>query len=85
VGCGSIAFAAEDARVNNSDRLRALELLGKYKTVFTDKAEHTVKAQAQPISEAEYIAKLKAELACREKAKSMPDAIVGPRHDPSGR
>lgn len=71
--------------MNNSDRLRALELLGEYKAMFTDKAEDTVKAQAQPISEAEYIAKLKAELARREKAKSIPGAIVGPRHDPSVR
>lgn len=55
--------------MNNSDRLRALELLGKYKAMFTDKAEHTVKA----------------ELARREKAKSIPDAIVRPKHDPSGR
>ena len=41
-GLRAIAFAPEDALVNNSDRLRALELLGKYKAMFTDKTEHTV-------------------------------------------
>jgi len=35
-GLRRIAFAPEGARVSNSDRLRALELLGKYKAMFTD-------------------------------------------------
>jgi phage terminase small subunit len=36
VGLRRIAFAPEGPQVNNSDRLRALELLGKYKAMFTD-------------------------------------------------
>lgn len=35
-GLRRIAFAPEGARVSNSDRLRALGLLGKYKAIFTD-------------------------------------------------
>ena len=36
VGLRRIAFAPEGVQVNNSDRLRALELLGKYLAMFTD-------------------------------------------------
>ena len=36
-GLREIAFPGPDVHVNNSDRNRALELLGKYKSLFSDR------------------------------------------------
>jgi phage terminase small subunit len=52
-GLRSIAFAPEDARVNNSDRLRALELLGKYKAMFTDRTLTEDVEKARELTERE--------------------------------
>lgn len=48
----AIAFAPEDVSVNNSDRLRALELLGKYEAMFADRRQHQA-IPTQPASEPE--------------------------------
>lgn len=49
-GLRKIAFAPQTVHVNNSDRLRALELLGKYKRAWTDKSEHTIRTETIPCS-----------------------------------
>jgi len=40
-------------RVTNSDRLRALDLLGRYKAMFTDRTEITTPQQQRELSERE--------------------------------
>jgi phage terminase small subunit len=52
-GLRRIAFAPEDARVSNSDRLRALELLGKYKAMFTDSTNITDTVKQRELDAAE--------------------------------
>jgi len=63
-GLRSIAFPDEGVQVNNSDRNRALELLGKYKCIWTDRidfqdySEQSVELSESQQQEAKRLAKL---------------------------
>ncbi len=55
-GLRMIAFPAEDVKVNNSDRNRALELLGKYKSMFADRYIFGIDEQERELSESQIAA-----------------------------
>ncbi|HUW18642.1 MAG TPA: terminase small subunit [Sedimentisphaerales bacterium] len=75
-GLKAIAFASDDARVNNSDRLRALELLGKYKNIFTERKEHVVRPFEPPQEPEERKKWLQGQLALLESAESAGNGLV---------
>jgi phage terminase small subunit len=75
-GLRSIAFAPEDARVNNSDRIRALELLGKYKAIFTERREHSVRPYGPPPDPQERKKWLEEELRLIEEAEETGPALA---------
>ena len=66
---------AEDAGANRSDRLRALELLGRHKAMFTDKTEHTVRS-GQLISPEEEEKRLNERLALLRQRKDVGTALA---------
>ena len=52
-GLREIAFPSEGVKVNNSDRNRALELLGRYKDMFSDRLYIGSNEQQRKLSETE--------------------------------
>jgi len=71
-----IAFAPAEARVLNSDKIRALELLGRHKKMFTDRTEHIVSASGPPIEPEERKKWLQAELELLEQAEQAPSCLA---------
>ena len=63
-GLREIAFPSGDTKVNNSDRNRALELLGKYKSIFSERFifgedEQTMELNENQKIEAEVLVELR--------------------------
>ena len=68
-----IAFASQSKRVTNSERLKALELLGRYKSIFSDRlaigVDKVEPIEMTPEQEADY--KLSAKLITSASSKGM--------------
>ncbi|RLC75188.1 MAG: hypothetical protein DRJ03_30645 [Chloroflexi bacterium] len=77
-GLREIAFPDEGVQVNNSDRNRALELLGKYKCIWTDRIDiQDYSDQAIELSESQRLAaKEIARLALQVNPPSFTDSDI---------
>lgn len=75
-GLSELAWPSGDRHVKDPDRLRALELLGRHKAMFTDKTEHTVRASGPPSDPEDRIKWLEEELVLLREAQAAPSAIV---------
>ena len=76
-----IAFSEQkegEIKSNTSDILRACELLGRYKSMFSDKTEHIVKTEPIPASGPDREAWLRDQLALIEAQKGAGLALPCP-------